>query len=54
MHGTAPPIFTATTLVSAAGFYKALGFLASGPDEERNGMRIQQMRYVMLAAAGRH
>lgn len=54
MHGTAPPIFTATTLVSAVGFYKALGFLASGPDEEQNGMRIQQMRYVMLAAAGRH
>lgn len=53
MQGTAPPIFTATTLVSAAGFYKALGFLPSGPEEEQNGMRLQQMRYVMLAGAGR-
>jgi GNAT superfamily N-acetyltransferase len=53
MQGTAPPIFTATCVVSAAGFYRALGFLPSGPEEEQNGIRVQQMRYVMLAPAGR-
>jgi GNAT superfamily N-acetyltransferase len=53
MQGTAPPIFTATTTVSSAGFYKALGFLPSGPEDEQTGIRVQQMRYVMLAPAGR-
>lgn len=53
MQGTAPPIFTATTVPSAVGFYRALGFLQSGAEEERDGVRLQQMRYVMLAPAGR-
>jgi GNAT superfamily N-acetyltransferase len=53
LQGTAPPIFTATAVPSAAGFYRALGFLPSGPDEERNGIRMLPMRYVMLAPAAR-
>lgn len=53
MQGTAPPIFTATTVPSAAGFYRALGFMPAGAEEEHDGIRVQQMRYVMLAPAGR-
>ena len=48
MHGTAPPVFTVNSSLHAVGFYKALGFQPTGPDEERSGIRSQPMRYVML------
>lgn len=53
IHGTAPPIFTVNSSLYAVGFYKALGFLPSGPEEERNGIRMQPMRYVMLGNSAR-
>jgi GNAT superfamily N-acetyltransferase len=48
MHGTAPPVFTVNSSLHAVGFYKALGFQPTGPEEERSGIRSQPMRYVML------
>ena len=48
MHGTAPPVFTVNSSLHAVGFYKALGFQPTGPEEERSGIRVQPMRYVML------
>jgi GNAT superfamily N-acetyltransferase len=48
MHGTAPPVFTVNSSLHAVGFYKALGFQPTGLDEERDGVRFQPMRYVML------
>jgi GNAT superfamily N-acetyltransferase len=53
MHGTAPPIFTVNSSLYAVGFYRALGFLPSGPEEERGGVRFQPMRYVMLGQGPR-
>jgi GNAT superfamily N-acetyltransferase len=53
MHGTAPPVFTVNSSLHAAGFYKALGFQPTGPEEERSGLRFQPMRYVMLGAGPR-
>jgi GNAT superfamily N-acetyltransferase len=53
MHGTAPPVFTVNSSLHAVGFFRALGFQPTGPDEERDGMRIQPMRYVMLGSAPR-
>jgi GNAT superfamily N-acetyltransferase len=53
MHGTAPPVFTVNSSLYAVGFYRALGFLPSGPEEERDGLRFQPMRYVMLGASPR-
>lgn len=53
MHGTAPPVFSANSSLHAVGFFRALGFQPSGPEEERDGVRCQPMRYVMLGAAPR-
>jgi GNAT superfamily N-acetyltransferase len=53
MHGTAPPVFTVNSSLHAVGFYKALGFQPTGPEEERGGIRTQPMRYVMLGPGPR-
>jgi GNAT superfamily N-acetyltransferase len=53
MHGTAPPVFTVNSSLYAIGFYKALGFQPTGPEEERDGIRFQPMRYVILGNAPR-
>ena len=48
IHATAPPLFTVNSAPGAVGFYKALGFQPSGDEEERDGVRSQPMRYVLL------
>jgi GNAT superfamily N-acetyltransferase len=48
IHGTAPPIFTVNAFPNGVGFFRKLGFLETGPEEDRSGIRIQPMRYVML------
>lgn len=53
MHGTAPPVFTVNSSLHAVGFYRALGFQPTGPEEEREGVRFQPMRYVMLGSGPR-
>ncbi len=53
IHGTAPPIFTVNAFLYGVGFFRKLGFLETGPVEERNGIRLQPMRYVMLGNSAR-
>lgn len=53
MHGTAPPIFTTVSTLNAVGFFRRLGFQPTGPDEDREGVRLQPMRYVMLGGAAK-
>jgi GNAT superfamily N-acetyltransferase len=53
MHGTAPPVFTVNSSLHAVGFYRALGFQPTGPEDERQGIRSQPMRYVMLGGGPR-
>lgn len=48
IHGTAPPVFTVNSTPYAVGFYRKLGFLETGPQETRNGIPMQPMRYVLL------
>jgi GNAT superfamily N-acetyltransferase len=53
IHATAPPVFTTVSSLHAVPFFRALGFASSGPEEDRDGVRVQPMRYVLLGRTTR-
>jgi GNAT superfamily N-acetyltransferase len=53
IHATAPPVFTTQSSLYAVPFFRALGFATTGPEEERDGIRMQPMRYVLLGRTTR-
>ena len=50
LQHSVPPIFTVNATPNSVSFYARLGFDLAGDVIERNGVRAQPMRYVMLGA----
>lgn len=50
LQHSVPPVFTVNASLNSVPFYRALGFDFTGDEQERDGLRVQPMRYVMLGA----